>query len=159
MFRPSILSCLTSDNKRICEILCFLIGVTEVSFLLGCDAMSQSCGGERGTLRHILEERRPQHKQSSQILKFVVTKYSKIFYSGVSPEHPPTALHPWSEQPTLPLIRNSSTITDVYCKNSWAPPTFDIHVAETNYAEYESGVHNSLFHATPDSTGSDDCRR
>ena len=159
MFRRSIVSCLTSDNKRIFELLGFLIVVTEVSSLLGWDAMSQSSDGNRGTLRHILEEWRPQHKQSLQILKFVVTKYPKIPYSGVSSEHTPTAFRPWNEQPTFPLIRNSSTITAVYCKNSWAPSTFDIVVAETDYVEYESRVHNSLFRAMPDSTGSDDCRR
>lgn len=78
MFRPSILSCLISDNKRICELLGFLIRVTEVSSLLGCDAMSQSSDGDRGMLRHILEERRPQHKQSLQILSSLLPNVLKF---------------------------------------------------------------------------------
>jgi len=56
-----------ADNKRIYELLGFLVGVTEVSSLLGSDAMSQSSDDNRGTLRHILQERRPQHKHSLQI--------------------------------------------------------------------------------------------
>jgi hypothetical protein len=56
-----------ADNKRICELLGLLIGVTDVSSLFGSDAMSQSSDGNRGTLRHILQDRRPQHKQSLQI--------------------------------------------------------------------------------------------
>jgi hypothetical protein len=97
---PSVYSIVSNlaDNKRICELLGFLIRVTEVSSLLGCDAMSQSSDGDRGTLRHILEERRPQHKQSLQTLKFVVTKCATLPFSGASPEHSSTALRPWSQQ-------------------------------------------------------------
>jgi hypothetical protein len=121
--------------------------------------------------RHVTEQRRwpwdaasyPKGKKAStqqswQILKFVVTKCPTLSYSGVSPEHTPTAFRSWSEQPTFPLIRNGSTIKLCTAKDYWAPSTFNIHVAGTKYVEYESRVHNSLFRA-PDSTGSDDCIR